>query len=264
MTPIFGRGWRRLLQYAAFFLVLPLLPILVLGRILFFATIDFCVVLRAWWRRPDPEISQESSKEPVLPFWLAWLMALALVAAAIATTLWGFALAGDIAGPAQLIVQSLIVLIALGLLLSAYRAALSGSRALQRALVHNFALLIAYELDWLRGEAERQTALLDIGRGLAPLHVSSLEIRVPGCLEDREEIRNIFGTPTEEALSHLLASLKAYNMALAIGIADTAQSPGADMAARLAAVHLHLRRAFQILGPHLRPGLNGSESEAAT
>lgn len=260
MTPLFGRGWRRLLGYAAFLLVLPLLPVLVLGRILFFAAIDFCILLRGWWRRPDPEVGPETSKEPVLPFWLAWLMALALVAAAIGTTLWGFALAGDYVGPVQNITQSLIVVAALGLLFGAYRAALSGSRALQRALVHNFALLIAYELDWLRSEAERQTAYLDVGRGLAPLLASSLEIRVPGCLEDREEIRNIFGTPTEEALSHLLASLKAYNMALAVGNADATQPAGADMAARLAAVHLHIRRAFLVLGPYLRPGLSRSES----
>lgn len=260
MTLMFDRGRRRLLHYAAFFLVLPLLPVLVLGRVLFFATIDLWLMLRTWWRRP----AQEGRRETVLPFWFAWLMALTLVAAAIATTLGGFAFAGDHVGAVQMSVQAFVVLVATGLLFGAYRVALFGTRVLQRALVHNFAMLIAYELDWLRGEAERQTAYLDIGRGLTPLHVSSMEIRVPGCLEDREEIRNIFGTPTEEALSHLLASLKAYNMALAVGAIDAAQPQGADMAARLAAVHLRLGDAFRILGPHLRSDIDRASSEAAS
>lgn len=254
MKSAFRRDMRRLRYYAAFLLVMPLLPLLILGRIVFFTGIDLWFALRQGLQKP----AEGSLREPVLPFWLAWLMAVSLLAAAIAAILLGFAATDDWAGRDLILGRSGAILVAFAMLFGAYRSALAGTRSLQRALVHNFALLVAYELDQLRSAAERQAEYLDAGWGLAPIHISSLEIRVPGCLEDREEIRNIFDSPTEAALSDLLASLKAYNLALAAGATDSARPRERDLAGRLAEVHQHLRRSLQILAPHLRHGLDRS------
>jgi hypothetical protein len=231
----------------AFVLALPMLPLLVAGRLLFFGAVYLWTLMMRWLRpSPAPE-----GLTPVLPFWVAWFIALLWVAAAIAGSV-GVVTNTDAWEPLpQLIARTAVVLGAIAALFAAYRTALLGTQALQRALAQNLAMLIAFELEQLRLEAERRTQLLHAGSQIDLALVATAELDVPGFFTEREEIRAAFGEPTERVLSDLLQSLQNFNIALTSRPVQKS-GLGGDVQAHLMAIYEHLGRAMQYLGPHLR------------
>lgn len=249
-----NQGWRRVAEalrpalfYVAFLLALPLLPMLVVGRLVFFGTIHLWERMMRWLQ-PSPA---SEGQAPVLPFWLAWFVALLWVAAAIAGSV-GVVTRSEFWEPMpQLIVRGTTFILAMAALFAAYRTALLGTQSLQRALARNLAMLIAFELDQLRIEAERRTQILHAGNQIDLGLAATAELHVPGFFSEREEIRAAFGEPTERALSDLLQSLQNFNIALTSRPAQKA-GLGGDVQAHLLAVYEHLGQAMQSLGPHLR------------
>lgn len=238
---------RPALFYVAFVAALPLLPLLVLGRLAFFGAIHLFMRVTGWLQ--PTQISEK--RAPVLPFWLAWCVALLWVAAAIAGGV-GIVSRTELWEPLpQLTARGATFILAIGALFAAYRTALLGTQSLQRALAQNLAMLIAFELEQLRIEAERRAELLHAGSQIDLVMGATAELHVPGFFAEREEIRAAFGEPTERVLSELLQSLQNFNIALTNRPVQKS-GLGGDVQAHLIAVYEHLGRAMQSLSPHLR------------
>lgn len=231
--------WRRLRVGTAILLLSPLLLTLMAARIFFFGVIDIVKAAR--------QIVLEISDMPIprqvrarlLPFWVAWAMAVVLLAVGLAglvmvigrTDTWNLEDQWAARGAA----------LGLGVIAFylAFRLALIGTVALQRALAHNLALLVSFELAELRAEAVERAQILAAGG-------SSPAFRLPHFREEGEDIAKLLGQPTEEALRHLLSSLEAFNSAAA---ADDHRRAAGHIHAQLADVDTQLRRALSTIDP---------------
>lgn len=238
---------KRMIFYIAFVAAMPLVPILAAGRIAFFGALSLCDSASAWIR---PAASAQI-QPAVWPFWLAWFVAVICVAAAIAGGVVAVDMIANWSGDRQWVALGLACAFSLLALFVAYRAALAGTRSLQRTLAGNLAMLIAFELDELRCAAEQRAQLLHLGSHIEETDAVAAGLPVPAFFAEREEIRDLLGEPTERVLVDLLNSLQGFNMALAGGDRP-AHVSRSDLENHLTVVYAHLGSAMSSLAPHLR------------
>lgn len=244
-----SRGWGRLVrQGLVYFAAIPALPMLVLlmtGRLVFFAVIGVIGSLRAWLQPP----SDVSVSAPTLPFWLAWLAALATLACAIGVTFILLGATENWPAPKIWLARGSCLILGLLALLGAYRLALAGTRSLQIALARNLALLIAFELERLRAAADQRVRHVAGNPTQSPGPVEPL--RVPEFLADRAEVRSLLGEPTEQALTALLHSLEEFNRAI-VCRPPTEPGPVGDIRRQAGLLGDRLTGALRMLDPYLR------------
>lgn len=234
--------WSRLRASVTALLLSPVVLLLALGRIVFFSAVDVAKALR--------QISLEISDMPLpaqararlLPFWGAWTVAMALLAAGIGCVALVVKNTSQLTAFDQWVARGAAVGLAFIAFHLAFRMALLGTAALQRALAHNLAMLVSFELAELKAEATERARILAVG-GNSPA------FRLPHFREEREDIVKLLGHPTEEALRRLLHSLEAYNSAIA---GDNHRLAATRMHAELAEVDIRLRQAFSAIDPFCR------------
>lgn len=242
---------KRVMFYLAFVAAMPLVPILVAGRIAFFGGWALWEVACAWARPVFPPRVQPR----VWPFWLAWFVAILCLAAAIAGVVVALRMTADWPNDRQWTAFGLAGLFSIGALFMAYRAALAGTRSLQRALAGNLAMLVAFELDQLRCAAEQRAQLIHVASQVAGVDAVAARLPVPAFFAEREEIRHLLGEPTERVLVDLLNSLHGFNLALAAGDRPL-RVPRSDLEGHLSVVSTHLGRALSSLAPYLRQAVS--------
>lgn len=147
-------------------------------------------------------------------FWIAWGLALLLLAAVVGGGSWLIAAAAD--GALVLRIGSWIaaaLLLAVGFV-GAFRLALLGTIALKHLLARNLAIVIALELEELRAAAHQQAALLAAAGGAGPVvQLAPSGLRVPRFFGERSELRELLGPATERSLEELLDQLRHFNAA---------------------------------------------------
>jgi len=233
--------WRRFLTSGLCVLALPVFLGLLIGRLLFFGMLRMIEAARqAVLEIRDLPMSRQS-QVPLLPFWAAWIMAIALLAASFAGSIAVVAQTRDWSLQDQIITRGAVAGLALLAFYLAYRLALYGTAALQRALAQNLALLIAFELAELRSEAEARALVLTSARpSLSPA------FRLPNFYDEREDIVKLLGRPTEQALERLLHSLENFNN---IAADDLDQHAEARLRHHLSAVYDCLNHAMRSIDP---------------
>ncbi|WP_374384482.1 hypothetical protein [Dongia sp.] len=233
--------WRRLLTIAGAILLAPLLLTLILGRIIFFSILDLAQAAhQIAWEIRDMSLPK-SVRARLLPFWAGWLMSILLLAGALAGVVIVVRQTVDWAFDDQWVARGAAVMLALFAVYFAFRLAMLGTAALQRALAHNLARVISGELAQLKAETDRRARILAAG------HISSA-IPMPSFSREGAEIVELLGHPTEATLRQLLISLEAFNTAAAYD-----QRPSdVHVRARLKAVDQDLARAMRAIDPHCR------------
>jgi hypothetical protein len=229
---------RRKDQIVAFLLAPILLP-LVAGRFVFFGALDVANAMRQIILEIRDMPMPRPARARLLPFWVAWVMAVTLLAGGLAGTVLAVKRTGHWDSHDQWVTRGAAIALALFAFYLAFRLALVGTAALQRALAHNLALLVSFELAELKAETMARAEILAAG-GNSPA------FRLPFFREEREDIAKLLGEPTEEALRRLLFSLEAFNSATAT---DDQRQATLRMSARLADVDLQLGRALLAIDP---------------
>lgn len=240
-------------------LVAPVFVALLIGRIVFFAALSLGEAVH---RAATP--SDDQARAGLLPFWLAWLMAILLLAGMLAGGVFVVARTKDWVLADQLAARGIVVLLALAGLYLAFRLALYGTAVLQRVLAHNLARLIAFELDDLRAQADQRAAYLvmrvhAVGATAEAFLPPSPALPVPHFFADTDDIAKLLGEPVERALEDLLLSLSAFNSSLKAaslerltrGVAAREQAH-LHVRQQLIRVHEHLAQAMQIVNPLCR------------
>jgi len=221
------------------FLLVPILLPLVVGRLAFFGMLDVALAVRQIILEIRDMPMPRPAQTRLLPFWVAWMMAVALLAGGLAGTVLVVKHTGQWDNADQWVTRGAASALALFAFYLAFRLALVGTAALQRALAHNLALLVSFELAELKAETMARAEILAAG-GNSPA------FRLPFFREEREDIAKLLGEPTEAALRRLLFSLEAFNSAT---VAADQRQTAMRMRARLAEVDLHLGRAFLAIDP---------------
>lgn len=146
-------------------------------------------------------------------FWMAWGMALLLIAGAVAGGVWLISADETWLLSYRVGAWAIEVFILVFAFVGAYRLALLGTLALKHVLAQNLAIMIALELDDLRIEAQRRARVLDPEAASLQTSVQAAaqEFRIPRFLEDRAELRRLLGPATEQTLEELLRSLQSFN-----------------------------------------------------
>nr|WP_298690632.1 hypothetical protein [uncultured Dongia sp.] len=236
--------WRRFLTSCLCVLALPVFLCLMIGRLLFFGALRMAAAARqtALGIRDRPAPRQPQIM--LLPFWAAWIMAVVLLAASFAGSIAVVAQTQEWSLQDQIITRGAVSGLALLAFYLAYHLALYGTAALQRALAHNLASLIAFELAELRSEAEARALVLTSARPSA-----SPAFRLPNFYDEREDIVKLLGRPTEQALERLLHSLENFNN---IAADDLDQHAEARLRHHLSAVYDCLNHAMRAIDPFCR------------
>jgi hypothetical protein len=221
------------------FLLVPILLPLVVGRLAFFGVLDVAMAVRQIVLEIRDMPMPRPGRPRLLPFWVAWVMAVALLAGGLAGAVLVVKQTGPWGNDDEWVARGAAIALALLAFYLAFRLALVGTAALQRALAHNLALLVSFELAELKAETKARAEILAAG-GNSPA------FQLPFFREEREDIAKLLGEPTEEALRRLLFSLEAFNRAT---VADGQRQGSTRMRARLADVDLHLGRALSAIDP---------------
>lgn len=231
--------WSRLRTGIAALLLMPMLLPLVAGRIVFFGVVDVVKAVRQIVLEISDMPLPSEARARLLPFWAAWVMAVALLAGGLAGVVLVVKSTSQWEMDDQWIARGAAITLAFFAFYLAFRLALLGTAALQRALAHNLALLVSFELAELKAEAMERARILSVG-GNSPA------FRLPHFREEREDIAKLLGQPTEEALRRLLFSLEAFNNAIA---GDDYRQAAVRMNAKLIEVDIHLGQAFSAIDP---------------
>ncbi|MBI2256494.1 MAG: hypothetical protein HYU58_17860 [Proteobacteria bacterium] len=221
---------------------MPILLPLAAGRIVFFYVIDVAMAVRQIVLEIHDMPLPRAARARLLPFWVAWVMAVSLLAGGLAGVVMVVSRTGQWQLSDQWVTRGAAIALALFAFYLAFRLALVGTAALQRVLAHNLALLVSFELTELKAEAIERAEILAAG-GNSPA------FRLPFFREEREDIAKLLGQPTEEALQQLLVSLEAFNNAT---VTDDRSQAAMHMRTQLADVDLQLRRAFSAVDPFCR------------
>jgi hypothetical protein len=147
-------------------------------------------------------------------FWMAWGLALLLLAGVVGGGSWLIAVAADAALAYRLgSWAAALLLLAFGFV-GAFRLAFLGTLALKHVLARNLAIVIALELEELQALAHQQAALLSAasGAGRVVQFVPS-GLRIPRFFGERSELRELLGPATGQTLEYLLESLQHFNAA---------------------------------------------------
>jgi hypothetical protein len=158
---------------------------------------------------PAPVLRQRDAATSIRrmrQFWVAWCVAVLLLGAAIVG--FGYLLALSEGWPYWLKIGSRVAagLLAMLAVYDAYRIAARGTAAFQEVLAQNLASIVIAELERLDTAAARRKLALT-----AKDEPASLGLSLSSWSFDGEDVRNLLGDPTEEALRDVLESIEAYN-----------------------------------------------------
>lgn len=231
--------WRRLMAGAAAFLLTPVVITLAICRTIFFAVIHLLGVMRQIVLVIHERMIPRRKQARLLPFWVAWALAVMLLAGGFAGITLVIGKTSDWSSWDQWITRGAVIMLALCAFYLAFRLALHGTAALQRALAHNLAMLISFELAELLSEAEQRAQILAT-KGELPA------FRLPYFQDEREDIARLLGQPTEEALRCLLHSLEAFN---ASALAENHRRASNRLIGQLADIDDQLGRAMSAIDP---------------
>lgn len=231
--------WSRLRAEAATLLLMPLVLPLAAGRVVFFCALDIVKAVRQIMFEISDMPLPSQARARLLPFWAAWMMAVTMLAGGLAGVVFVVKNTNQWEMDDQWVARGAAITLAFFAFYLAFRLALVGTAALQRALAHNLALLVSFELAELKAEAMERARILAVG-GNSPA------FRLPHFREEREDIAKLLGQPTEEALHRLLHSLEAFNSAIA---GDDHRQAAIRMHAQLMEVDMHLGQAFSVIDP---------------
>lgn len=231
--------WRRLTAGTATFLLTPVILILAIFRTIFFAVIHFLNTMRQIVIGIHDMLIPRHAQGRLMPFWMAWALAVILLAGGFGGIILVVGKTDDWSLRDQWITRGAVITLALCAFYLAFRLALHGTAALQRALAHNLAMLISFELAELLSEAEQRAQILATS-GELPV------FRVPYFQDEREDIARLLGRPTEEALRCLLHSLEVFN---ASAMADDHHRASGRLSRQLADIDDQLGRAMLALDP---------------
>jgi 4-hydroxy-2-oxoheptanedioate aldolase len=139
-------------------------------------------------------------------FWVAWCVAVLLLGAAVVGFGYLFSLSEAWEPWAKIGARAAAGLLAALAVYDAYRIATRGTAALQEVLAQNLASIVIAELERLHAAAaQRKLALA------AKDEPGTLGLRLASWSFDGEDVRNLLGNPTEQALRDVLTSIDAYN-----------------------------------------------------
>jgi len=181
-------------------------------------------------------------------FWIAWGLALLLLAGVVGGGSWLISAASDSALAFRIgSWVAAVLLLAVGFV-GAFRLALLGTIALKHLLARNLAIVIALELEELRAAAHQQAALLSAAGGAGPaVQLAPSGLKVPRFFGERSEVRELLGPATERMLEDLLDSLRHFNAA--------AGSDTATLRHELDLVLYRLESALRALAPFSRASM---------
>lgn len=190
----------------AVIMLFPIIVLLMIGRIVFFATLSIPNTVQSGILAIVNIFSSFRLKSQLMPFWMAWAMAIIILALSLAGTMIVVRVTEDWTLDDKLLVRGATATLALGIFYLAFRFALHGTKALQHVLTRNLAMLISFELAELRAEAKQRAQIVANG-GEAPI------FRLPYFKSEQEDINRLLGQSTEAALHGVLQSLEAFNNA---------------------------------------------------
>jgi len=234
--------WRRVGAGIAIALLSPLLLPLMAGRVVFFSAIDVAKAVRQIVAEISDMPMPRQTPGQLLPFWAAWVMAVTLLAGGLAGIVLAIRRSGGWELADQWLARGAAIALAILAFYLAFRLALIGTAALQRALAQNLAWLVSFELAELQAEAMERARILAEG-GNSPA------FQLPHFREEREDIAKLLGGPTEETLRRLLFSLEAFNNAAAT---EDQRRAANRLHAQLADVDMRLGQAFSAIDPFCR------------
>ena len=147
-------------------------------------------------------------------FWIAWGLALLLLAGAVGGGSWLISTAADAALGYRIGSWVFAALLLAFGFVGAFRLALLGTIALKQLLARNLAIVIALELEELRAAAHQQAALLSAASGAgAMVQLAPSRLKIPRFFGERSELRELLGPATDRTLEDLLESLRHFNAA---------------------------------------------------
>jgi hypothetical protein len=185
-------------------------------------------------------------------FWIAWCVAVLLLGAAIVGFGYLFALSESWPHWVKIGGRAAAGLLAAFAVYDAYRIAARGTAAFQEVLAQNLASIVVAELERLDAAAARRKLAL-----AARDEPGALGLSLTSWSFDGEDVRNLLGNPTEEALRDVLASIAAYNRLIdTLAAGDTQAETG--LARQIEEISLGINRAMASVAGRLEAYRHGA------